>query len=322
MNIEPLVSVIVPVYNVKDYIERCVKSIIMQTYKNLEIILVDDGSSDCSGELCDRLEKEDKRVKVIHQSNKGLAGARNTGIDVSKGEFICFVDSDDYVHPDYIKYLHKLCVDNECEIALCGYYPTDKVEIYQNVDWNKAATVYSRKQIFDVFYSDMHVPIVIAWNKMYSRKCVGNIRYDVGFIHEDEATTFKYLYNAEKVVVGSEKLYYYFDRANSITGKRYNKKRLDILKAYENRIDFYLLHNEKEYYDRECQFYLSEILNNYYKVFCFLDKDKELLKELMGKYRDIYKKSDKSKWRSSRKMLYIICNYFPLLYGAIKHGKS
>ena len=315
-----LVSVIIPIYNVEAYLERCVESVCGQSYKDLEIILVDDGSKDGSGEICDRLEKKDNRISVIHQANMGLAGARNTGIDACHGDYICFVDSDDYVHPDYVKYLLKICEDNGCEIGACGHFPTDKMESFHEVNWNEKATVYNKKQIFDVFYSDMHVPIVIAWNKIYSRKCIGDIRYDVGYIHEDEATTFKFLYNAEKIAFGREKLYYYFDRSDSITGQAYSKKRLDILKAYENRMEFYSAHNEHEYYERECQNYLSEILNNYYKVYHFLNKDKVLLNELRGKYKRAYNESDKSAWMKGRRLFYCICNRIPLFYGIIKNG--
>ena len=320
LNDNPLISIIIPIYNVSDYLERCVKSVQKQSYTNLEIILVDDGSTDNSGAICDDLGKDDDRIKTIHQNNMGLAGARNTGIDACSGDYICFVDSDDYVHPDYVRYLLKICVDNNCEIGICGHFPTDKMESFHEVNWDEKAIVYDKKQIFDSFYSDMHVPIVIAWNKIYSRQCIGNIRYDAGYIHEDEGTTFKFMYNASKIAYGKERLYYYFDRADSITGQSYSKKRLDILKAYENRIEFYHDHNEHEYFDRECQFYLSEILSHYYKVYHYLQKDKELLDLLKLKYMEVYSRADKSHWPFGRKTLYFISRFYPLFYGWLKHG--
>ena len=320
INDKPLVSVIVPIYNVCEYLERCDKSICGQSYGDLEIILVDDGSSDGSGDVCDKLEKKDDRIRVIHQANMGLAGARNAGIDACHGDYICFVDSDDYVHPDYVKYLLKICEDNNCEIGICGHFPTDKMESFHEVNWEEKVSVYDKKQIFDAFYSEMHVPIVIAWNKIYSRKCIGDIRYDVGYIHEDEATTFKFLYNAEKIAFGLEKLYYYFDRSDSITGQRYNSKRLDILKAYENRLEFYLTNREHEYFERECQFYLSEILNNYYKVYHYLNKDKGLLRMLVGKYKQVYLRADRGGWITRRRVLYGVCFVFPMFYGVLKRG--
>ena len=301
VNENPLVSVIIPVYNVESYLERCVRSVSEQSYSNLEIIVVDDGSTDGSGEICDRLGNEDNRIQVIHQANQGLSGARNAGIDVCKGDYVCFVDSDDYIHPDYVKYLYKICVDNNCEIGVCGNIATDGSATYQEIDWNSGVEVYDRKKVFDAFYSDMHVPIVIAWNKIYRRDCIGDIRYDVGYIHEDEATTFKFLYNASRIAFGQEILYYYFNRDDSITGQAYSKKRLDILKAYENRLNFYDANGEKEFFERESQFYLSEILNHYDKVYHYLDKDRDILVSLKEKYKIVYKRADKTKWSLDRK---------------------
>lgn len=317
-NTGDLISVIVPVYNVEAYLERCVNSILRQSYNNLEVILVDDGSTDGSGQLCESIASNDNRVCVIHQENGGLSAARNTGIDNCHGSYICFVDSDDYVHHDYVKYLYDMCVNNDCEISICYHYITDENDYHSEVDFDSPITVYTRDEIFDAFYTDMHGSIVIAWNKMYKRECVGDIRYDVGKIHEDEGTTFKFLYNANRIAFSKEVLYYYYSREDSITGQSYSKKKLDILDAYENRLLFYKEHSEKRLYDRECQYYLSEILANYYKVSTLL-KDKKLMQELRTRYSEIYKTTDKSKWSITRKALYLICYRWPLFYGQIKH---
>lgn len=313
-----LVSIIVPVYNVKPYLERCVNSLIGQSYKELEIILVDDGSTDGCGDLCDVLMTRDKRIRVIHQENQGLSAARNTGIEAAHGEFFCFVDSDDYVNPEYVKYLYELCTGNEADIAICGHLITKKGDYFKPIDFSKPVDVYSREEIFDRFYTDMHGSIVIAWNKLYKRMCIGDIRYDVGMIHEDEATTFKFLYNAHKIAFGREVGYYYFDRSGSITGSAYSKRNLDILKAYETRLLFYKEHREDKLYDRECQFYLSEILNQYRKVKAFLKGDKETLKMLRIKYKKSYIESDRSKWSASRRCMYALCLVLPGLYGVMK----
>ncbi|MCR4635495.1 MAG: glycosyltransferase [Butyrivibrio sp.] len=313
-----LVSIIVPVYNVKPYLERCVNSIMNQTYTYLEIILVDDGSTDGSKELCDELKCRDDRIIVIHQNNQGLSAARNTGIEVARGQYLCFVDSDDYVNPEYVKYLYNMCMENGADIGICGHYITEEDNYYNKIDFSKTIEVYSKKEIFDKFYSDMHGSIVIAWNKLYKRECIGNIRYDVGIIHEDEATTFKFLYNAEKIAFGSEVGYYYFSRNDSITSQAYSKKNLDILIAYENRLNFYKEHKERELYDRECQFYLSEILNQYGKAKSFIKGDDDILNMLKEKYRIAYKNSYRKNWPFSRRVMYIIFLVFPYLYCTIK----
>ena len=318
MNEDCLVSVIVPVYNVAPYLKRCIKSILNQSYAKLEVILVDDGSTDGSGKICDKLKETDNRIMVIHQANKGLSGARNTGIDNCHGQYVCFVDSDDYVHPDYVRYLYDMCQNNDCEIGICYHYITEEDNYYKDVDLNSPIEVFSREDIFDRFYTDMHGSIVIAWNKIYKRECIGDIRYDVGLIHEDEATTFKFLYNAKMIAFGREVLYYYYSRPDSITGQGYSKKNLDILKAYENRLGFYKEHEETTLYNRECQFYLSEILTNYYKVYKYLDKDEGLLKSLRDKYSETYAKSDESSWSTGRKVMYRVFRFWPLLYGKMK----
>lgn len=313
-----LVSVIVPVYNVEKYLERCVKTIIAQTYDHLEIILIDDGSTDSSGNICDRIASQDERIQVIHQKNQGLSAARNTGIDNCKGNYICFIDSDDYVHPDYVRYLYRNCIENDCEIAICGHFITEEDDYYKDIDWNRKSEIYSVHEILDMFYTEWHGSIVIAWNKLYRRDCIGNIRFDNGFIHEDEATTFKFLYNAKKIAFGKEVLYYYYSRPNSITGLPYNRRKLDILHAYENRLEFYKKHGEKKLYDRECQYYLSEILTCYYKAYYRLSNDSETLSDLRLRYRKIYDLAERSTWTTGRKLLYALCLRFPLLYGRLK----
>ena len=315
---EKLVSVIVPIYNVEEYLERCIESILRQSYNNLEIILVDDGSTDRSGEICDAFAQKDNRVKVIHQVNGGVATARNTGLDNSKGDYICFIDSDDYVHPDFIKYLYIKLMENGCDISMCRYAVTDKGDYHKALDWNSPVTVYDRNLLFERFYSDIHCHIIMLWNKLIKRECIGDIRFDDGYINEDEGTTFRFLYNAGKIVFCEEMPYYYFSRNESITGVPYSKKRLDILRAYENRLEFYLKQGEDRYYNRECMFYLSEILTNYYKVFKYLDRDKLILRELKNKYDKAYTAADKSGWGITRRALYFVCRFRPLLYGRIK----
>jgi len=314
-----LVSVIVPVYNVKKYLKRCVSSLMSQTYANLEIILIDDGSTDGSGAICDDLANCDGRIKVIHQVNQGLSAARNAGIDASCGTYLCFVDSDDYVNSDYVKYLYEICVKNNCDIGICYHRVTDEDNYEGIIDWNRPVEVYTREEIFDMFYShDWHSSFVIAWNKIYKRDVIGNIRYEVGIIHEDEATTFKYLYNAKKIAFGKEVAYYYYNRPESITGLAYSKKNLDILKAYENRLQFYKEHGHERWYDRECQYYLSEILNQYDKVERYLGADREILDFLRVKYNLLYKQSNRKNWSASRRIMYAIFSVFPSMYGKIK----
>ena len=318
MNEEKLVSIIVPIYNVEKYLDRCISSILNQSYRNLEIILVDDGSTDGSREICDTYARKDNRVKVIHQENQGVATARNAGLDGCRGDFISFVDSDDYIHPDFIKYLYTKLIETDSDICMCNYITTDEWDYSNKIDWNKKVDVYNAHQLLDLFYSDMHCNIIMLWNKIVKRECISDIRFDDGYINEDEGTSFKFIYKARRIVFCEEVLYYYFSREKSITGAPYDTKRLDILKAFENRMRFYKEHGEQSFFNRECMFYLSEILTNYYKVHKLLENNREILQELKKKYDNTYKVADKSEWGFSRKLMYKVFKMFPLLYGIIK----
>ena len=144
---------------------------------------------------------------------------------------------------------------------MCKFVDTTEWECKHEIDWNKKVYIYNRNQIFDCFYSDMHCFIIMLWNKLIKRECISNVRFDDGFINEDEGTTFKFIYNAERIVFSEEILYYYYNNSESITGVPYNSKRLDILKAYENRIEFYNAHGEEKFFNRECMFYLLKGLS-------------------------------------------------------------
>ncbi len=314
----PLISVIVPVYNVEKYIRRCLESIVKQSYQNLEIIVVDDGSTDNSGNICDDIASEDSRITVIHQKNLGLAGARNTGLDIYKGEYVCFIDSDDYIHPEYVSYLYKLCIDNDCKMAICDSISASDDSTYGKFDSKSEPTIYTGKELLDMFYGDMHGVIVVAWDKLIHRSCIGSSRFPQGLIHEDESSTFRFIYNAEKIAYTPNQLYSYFTRADSITAVAFSMKNLDILKAYEYRLDFFKEQKETDLYNREYSYYLSAILINYHKVHETIQDNADILKDLKNTYRIVYKKADKSILPLSRRIIYFICRFSPLLYGRIR----
>lgn len=205
----PLISIVVPVYNVLNYLEKCVESIISQSYGNLEIILVDDGSNDGSGKMCDKLALKDERIIVIHQSNKGLSGARNTGIDKAKGEYLFFVDSDDYIEKDTIRTLYEVSVINSLDIACCGInggIETKKCEVTLLFD--------TKNGIIEMLTSNSIC--TVAWNKLYRRTLWEGVRYPEHKLNEDEYTTYKVMYKAQRVGYISDECYNYVQRNDSI----------------------------------------------------------------------------------------------------------
>ena len=236
-----LISVIVPVYRVEKYLERCVKSILSQTYKNLEVILVDDGSPDQCPAICDACAEKDARVKVIHQENKGLSGARNAGIDAASGEYLAFVDSDDYVSPHFIEELYQLLQDTGCAIGQCRFSYVKGGGLVEEGD--SAFCIYRGESLMEQLYGpeEKATCFVVAWNKLYRAELFKEtgIRYPEGRIHEDEATTYRLFHEAKKLAFLDRALYgYYTENGGSITSV-FSAKRLQWLTAHEERIAFF-----------------------------------------------------------------------------------
>lgn len=236
-----LVSVVVPVYNVEKYLSRCIDSISRQSYSNLQIILVDDGSKDNSAVICDEYSKKDTRISVIHKTNGGLSDARNVGIDNAKGDYICFIDSDDFVRETYVEDLLNAILKYNADIAVCLFEKgnSDKFnDVVENNQQNEIVlnNIGALNKLYDEV---LNVNMVVAWNKLYSKNLFYKIRFPVGKIHEDEFTTPKLLFEADKIVVINKKDYYYFQSPNSIMRSEFKINRLDALEAFEERINLF-----------------------------------------------------------------------------------
>lgn len=247
----PLISVIVPIYNVEEYLKRCVESIQQQSYKNLEIILVDDGSPDKCGEMCDMFCEGDKRVRVIHQLNGGLSAARNTGINNAKGEYLIFIDSDDYISYDMIEKLYEALERHAAEIAVCGYdlvYEGGNVE-KTTFNQESEVQVLTGTEATKRLMNDLEPTMVVAWNKLTKISLWRTMRFPVGKQHEDDFTTYRLLYQADKVVLINEQLYHYFQRANSIIGRGFSEKSLHKVEAY-NESRSYFRNKDKGLFQR------------------------------------------------------------------------
>lgn len=214
---EDLISIIVPVYNVEKYLNNCIKSIIGQTYKNIEIILVDDGSTDNSSKICDDYAKKDKRIKVIHQKNSGLSEARNIGIKNASGTYIGFVDSDDYIAKDMFEYLFKLVKTNHADISICNY---SMVTEYTNEDKSKniekeKIKILDSKDALKELLSEKRIQNY-AWNKLYKKSLFENLSYPAKMKMEDLGTTYKLFLKAKKIILSNQKKYFYLQRPESI----------------------------------------------------------------------------------------------------------
>ena len=226
---EPLISAIVPVYKVEKYLGRCVESLLAQTYENIEIILVDDGSPDTCPVMCDEYAKKHEKIRVIHQENKGLSGARNTGIDNAKGEYLAFVDSDDLWSPHFLESLYKALKENDADIAQCRWEYMHGDELKEAYDADAKTVCFTGREMLANLYIQTGAYYVVAWNKLYKKELFENIRYPEGRIHEDEATTYKLFDLAKKCVFVDNALYGYYvgSGGTSITRNGFNLKKLD-----------------------------------------------------------------------------------------------
>lgn len=231
----PLISVIVPVYRVERYLDKCVSSILSQTYEDLEVILVDDGSPDGSGAICDRWAEKDSRVRVIHQANAGGGAARNAGLDIARGDLIAFVDSDDYIAPDMYAYLYTL-LQQGADIAECGHVETERDDVLfpeeeGTVRW------YSAEEAMACHIQDTAFRQLI-WDKLYRRNMVEGVRFPVGTKIDDEYFTYQLLARADRLVCSEKQCYAYRQQPGSIMHQKDPRKKLEGLRAKQERLAF------------------------------------------------------------------------------------
>ncbi len=234
---QPLISVIMPVYKVEKYLDTCVQSLVSQSYKNLEIILVDDGSPDRSGELCDRWAEKDPRVRVIHKANSGPSDARNAGLEIATGEFIAYADSDDILHPEMYERLLSVMEQQQADIVECDYREFFDGTEPELPDCSDAITAYDPESALNVLISGKEFRYLV-WNKLYRRRIMGDLRFLSGKIHEDVFYVYQVFDLCKKIVKLHCPLYLYRQWPESIMGTAFSMKRLDSLEARLAQIDF------------------------------------------------------------------------------------
>jgi len=234
---KPLISIIVAIYNIEQYLDECIQSIINQTYDNLEIILVDDGSTDGSGTICDKYIEKDSRIRVVHKPNGGLSDARNAGIELANGSYIGFVDGDDTIHPQMYEILMGALLLTRTRIAACGFWRDDKDAPSSCIKkWklaNKVKLITGSQALIDIWK-----PNVVAWNKLYDKTIFDTVRYPVGRLHEDEFVIHRILRQCSKIAIINCQLYHYRNREGSIISELNEKRIEDALAALKDRIEY------------------------------------------------------------------------------------
>lgn len=256
-----LISVIIPVYNVEKYLEKSVESVVKQTYNNLEIILIDDGSTDNSGKICDNLAKNDNRIKVIHKENGGAADARNYGLSNSTGDYICFVDSDDYVSTEFVEKLYNAILEEDADMSVCDYLYAGVDETTWKNSKKKQKRNYTNIEALQDMFSCKQILEVILCNKLFKKSLFvdNKIKFPVGKMYEDNFTMYKLFYYSKKITLIPDKLYFYVQTKNSVMRVKFNEKKLQMLQCLEETKEFLKLHNCKK-------------LMPYYNVYSFSTK--------------------------------------------------
>ena len=307
------ISVIIPVYNVEKYLSACMESIIHQTYKNLEIILVNDGSTDSCPQICEEYAAKDNRIKVIHKKNGGLSDARNSGLEIATGEFISFVDSDDLLSLDFCQRLLDALIESDADIVECDFVKfeeeTEEINEVEETDFE----LFNTLTALELLIKDYIQPMV--WNKLYRRQVLENIKFPIGKIHEDVFWTYRVLGNAKRIVKIKKKMYWYRQQAKSIMGMKYSLQRLDAVEALEERIEYM-----KEFF--------PSLENLAIKVFCFnctyhyqqiyinpnIDPNKVLRKTIFSKVSKYNKFSIFKDWHWKEVVWYQLFIYVPKIY--------
>ena len=280
-----LVSIVVPVYNVSQYLRKSLESILNQTYRNLDIIIVDDGSTDESFEICQAYALIDKRINLIHQENKGLCGARNTGIDHAKGKYITFVDSDDYVENDYIEYLLNQLLENRAEIASCEAYVLRNSKNTYFIKESGIKIISSKEAIDRLLYDDdVHTNV---WAKLFLTELFEGVRFPEGMFFEESAVIHKLIFKCFFYSIGYSQKYYYNIRENSITTQKFTEKKLDLLVTTDQ-----MCADIQEKYPemvlgtmRRKTWATFSTLNQLYNSFCIDDEIEKRLLKRVKEYR-------------------------------------
>lgn len=254
----PTISVIIPVYNTGKFLYRCVESVLAQTFRDFELFLVNDGSRDDSGAICEAFAARDSRVRVIHQENQGQSVARNNAIDRMDGQWVMFVDSDDWIHPESLERLYNAALEHDVKISIAGYAETSG-EDPEILPEQLIPELWTPKD----FYIQRYIHATLPVMKLIHRDCLGDLRFPVGKYIDDEYIVYRILFTQEKLAVILAPFYAYFVNTDSLTKRPWNPGRLDAWQAFEEQIVFFEALGDKDLIYRRYREYLENALGNY-----------------------------------------------------------
>lgn len=301
-----LVSIVVPVYNTEKYLDNCLDSVLNQTYENWEAIVVDDGSSDSSGDICDEYAKRDKRIRIFHMENHGVSYARNRGLEESSGQYITFLDSDDYLNNEALSVLVDLAQRNNASIVQCGILRGNETKFPKSEELI-GIKIFNNHTIFSSFTAN-----IIPCAKLYKRNIIDNISFPIGLRNEDDFTTWKFYFNANgPIVVTNQPLYYYTDNNQSYMASQKAKPNLKYFDAYRERIAFFEGKKEPELVALSRIQWLKSMVSISTNKNLLDDQKQEINKEFKSNYKAL--KDSKYNYPNSLKILFWSYSLFPIL---------
>lgn len=318
-----MISVIVPVYNVEAYVERSLKSIQNQSYKDLEIIIVDDGSTDRSGEMCDEIAKSDKRMKVIHQKNAGTSAARNRALQDATGEYISFVDSDDYIAENYFEVLYENIIKYNAQVSVCSYlYIWEKNRFGLNLKRNNDNKSYccTGREASEKIVKYSQRRMITPWGKLFHSSLKEKFFFPVGRRYEDEFILYRVFYETDKVVIANIPLYFYVQRSSSFMNIGFSEQIYDKLTALEEAIKYFEEHRDEDLREAAISRYIQNIQIYWYRVHFFMKNRKDLEKRLLQEHKQSIKEYNvgiRSINGFINKIAFAVFYISPMIYGII-----
>lgn len=287
-----MISIIVPVYGVEKYLDGCIRSILGQTFQDFELILVDDGSPDRCGRICDRYAAGDARIRAVHQNNRGLSGARNAGLCLAEGEYITYIDSDDRVEPEYLEVLYKNALQFQARVSVCDYcleWENKGIRRKPENEKDCHTWVYTGRQAAEQIVKESRRTMITAWGKLYHRDLKPLLIYPEGRTHEDEFVTYRVFYSAGRVAVSERALYRYLQRGGSIMNDGFQEKRLDKIRALREAVSFFREKKDPELEQYARKRYLTNLQIAWYRTAKFLPGKKALRDSLRAEWNRTYR---------------------------------
>lgn len=308
---QKIISVIVPVYNVQEYLEKCINSILEQTYADLEVILVDDGSTDGSRETCDKLAQNDRRIKVIHQQNAGQSSARNVGLDIATGDYVSFIDSDDWIDNDMYEVLMNLMNRYNPDIVSCGLKNIYKDHV-NSIQTDKVV-VFSNEEALEDLFSQHYIRFEV-WNKIYKKELLTSLRFKSGQIHEEIYFSSHALLQANKIVYIDRPMYNYLVDRYGNTNTCFKENKLEIFKEFDNMINLLKMNNMNQCAQRAEVLCLLYVLTFYYQASRHKKISASIKRKLIDVFDEYYIKTKNNPYLSDFKNKILLFKISPKFY--------